>query len=1174
VLRATPNNPEDKERRSIAGETPHLPGIQGRKRTAGIANGLTANPNQAIEKTDGRELAVQCPDCAATNPASRTFCGECAGSLGEDCPRCGFLNTARGAFCGGCGTHIRPESARVNVDSRIQPPRRLLDRILRTRSAIEGERKQVTVLFADIVGSTALIEGVDPESAALLLQPALDAMKNAVHHFDGTVNRVHGDGIMALFGAPLAHEQHAVNACCAALEMPAAVRQASSDLLSIRVGLHSGEVVVRSIGNDMSMNYDAIGETVHIASRMEQFAAPNSVCATADTMHRAEGFVDARCLGERSIKSLTQPVVIYELKGRPTAHSTWQVRAKRGLTPFLGRQSELASLRRALELARTGRGQVVTVQGDPGVGKSRLVHEFLRLIEVSDVSILEAEALLHRRNAAYFPVIALLRAWIAAADADSKQQIDEKLIKMADAVHPEIERILTPLRSLLDIPCERTWKSLEAAQRRQQTLYAIVELISAAAHSRPLVLLVEDLQWVDSETHAVIARLASALTELPILLVLTHRPNCNEELSRTVPTIGIRLEPLERPIANDLLRVLLGDDSSLEQLGRRIIEQASGFPLFLEETVRTLREMGVLSGERGSYRLAVDIDSIEIPSTIQDVLAARIDCLRPETKGLLQVAAAIGTPLPVALLCAVTGVLEEEIDGLLVELQEADFLYQLAPLHRREYDFKHALTRDVAYGGMLRTERQRLHAAILAEIETLYADRLDEQVDRLADHAYCAGRWVEAVQYSLRACIRAISRSAMREGLAIFERGLDALTRLPTDDESRNAGIDLRLIAGNALVPLGEQDALVCRLREAEQIAEALGEPRRLGLVYSQLTTALWLTADYGRGLDTGQRALDVAVRLENQPLELAARFGLGMQHHGLGNHREAISIHKELLAGLPPEFERERLGWAGYPSLLIRTFLVDSLIDLGDFDEAQAISEEGIALADQIGHTYSRAMITHVLGRLLTEMGRGDEAVSILEPMLTTCREEEIWTMVPPTAAWLGLAYTHTGQHELAARTLQQTLRPEIRRYGARCTWLYLYIAAGTTYLNSRQPELAFEMAREAESLTARNQELGYRARALMLMGDAITARGGEQTGQAKEWYSEALSLAADRGMRPVVARVHLSLGELYAGDHRWEEAERELSLALQGFEELELHEPFSRAAESLQRIRQSQVK
>ncbi len=1028
-------------------------------------------------------------------------------------------------------------------------------------------------MFADIIGSTSLIEGADPEHAEQILMPALTAMMDAVHRFEGMVNRVHGDGIMALFGAPLAQEHHAVFACWAALEMPAAVQRATDGRIRIRVGLNSGEVLVRSIGNDMSMDYDAIGETVHVASRMEKLAAPDRICLTANTLHRAEGFIVTVPLGKKDVDGISNPIEVYELRGRTRSHSNWRVRANRGLTQFVGREAESAVLLHARDLACMGSGQVVSVNGGPGVGKSRLVHEFLGTIDGAKMLALESEALADRRNAPYLPIIALLRGWLVTDATDPKGQMDQKLNEVVLDLDPTLERLLQPLRALLDLPVDDSWKQLDGDKRRQKTLEAVIELIDAVCRRSPTVLLIEDLQWVDSETQTVIQRLASALRGLPILLIVTHRLEYSAGLGPSIPHLQINLDPLDPNTANTLLRALLGDHPSLEQLAHRILERASGIPLFIEETVRTIRETGALTGKSGSYRLSTDVQDIEIPATVQDVLADRIDRLRPEAKRLLQIAAVIGSPTPIVLLCDVAGVGEIDVDVLLTELQEADFLFELPRPFAREYGFKHFLTQEVAYSGMLRTERQRLHAAILTAIEVRYADQLREQVDRLADHAYRGKRWAEAVEYSLKASIRAIGRSAMQEGIRIFERGLEALEHLPTDAESLRAGIDLRLVAGNALVPLGEQDTLVRRLREAKDLSRELDDPRRTALVDSQLTTALWMTADYEQGLVTGQQVLNAATLLRNPQLELAAHFGIGMHHYGLGNHLEAIKIQRSLLDALPSDFERERLGWAGYPSVLIRGFLVDSLTDLGQFDEALEVGQHGVALSDEIDHTYTRAMMGIAYGRLLTEVGRAEEAVALLEPMLATCREEEIRTMVPPVAAWLGWAYTHAGENSKAIETLRRALSVEIRRYGAVCTALHLYIAAGKAYANCHQLETALEMAREAELLTSRTRELGNRARALKLVGDILIERNRENDAEAEKLYAEALRLATDRKMLPLNVQLHRSRGSLFALNRRWAEAEAELELAHSGFEVLRLTEPASEAALLLAKARRKEL-
>src|SRR5215468_2207631 len=517
-------------------------------------------------------------------------------------------------------------------------PSYLAEKILTSRSALEGDRKQVTVLFADLKGSMELLAERDPEEARQLLDPVLQRMMEAVHRYEGTVNQVMGDGIMALFGALLAHEDHAVRACYAALAMQDALRRYSEEVrrthgveVQIRVGLNSGEVVVRAIGNDLHMDYSAIGETTHLAARMEQLAPPGTVRLTAATLRLVEGFMQVNALGPVPIKGLTAPVEVFDLVGASALRHRLQAAAARGLTRFVGRDTELVALGQALARAAAGHGQVVALMGEAGVGKSRLVYECVHSHQTQGWLVLESASVSYGKATPYFPVLDLLRRYAQVDEGDAPRTIRSKVTGQVLTLDETLQDAIPPLLALLDaLPDDSPFLRLDPPQRRQRTLTALKRVLLRESQAQPLLLVFEDLHWIDTETQALLDSLVESLPTARVLLLVNYRPEYQHGWGSKTYYAQLRLDPLPPASADAFLQVLLGDAPDLEALKLLLIERTGGNPFFLEESVRTLVETQVLVGERGAYALAQPLDTLQVPATVHAVLAARIDRLPPE----------------------------------------------------------------------------------------------------------------------------------------------------------------------------------------------------------------------------------------------------------------------------------------------------------------------------------------------------------------------------------------------------------------------------------------------------------------------------------------------------------------------------------------------------------------
>lgn len=981
-----------------------------------------------------------------------------------------------------------------------------------------GERKHVTVVFADVRASTALIDRLDPEEALAILGPILKSLMDAVHQHDGFVNQTLGDGIMALFGAPIASEDHAVQACSAALAMRTAVEElnrATGRDIAIRIGMNSGEVVIHSIGNNLAMNYDAVGRSVHLAARMEETAKPGEILLTGATHDLAKGFVSVRPLGLVNVKGVSDAIDVFELTAM-RIRTRWQVRSARGLSVLVGRQDELRKLRDALEDAVAGNGRSLAIVGAAGLGKSRLIHDFMRNLS-DEWTVLETSCPSQRTSSSYYPISTLIRAVFEIEAHDNQETVIDRVRKGLDRLDPGLTAYLPAILSLLDVNADdRDWKKLEPPERRLRTIDAVKSVARHFARIKPLVILIEDLHWSDTETRFVLQNLVSALDETHIVLIATHRP---DDSLPDICATRLDLLPLDETTSHQLVDWLMGEDESLAPLKKRILTQAQGNPLFTEELVQALRETHFLEGHPGDYRVSQKTGRIEIPQTIHSVLAARIDLLDSFPKSLLQASAAIGMDISVALLSGMMNVTPAEISEELRTLEIADFLRKIRSTTSADYSFKHELTREVVYSTMLLGQRRALHAKAIEVIETRFADRIDEHIDRLADHAYQAGLWEKAVPYQLRSCRRAIKRGANHDAISICERGLETLSHLTSAANTIKAEIDFRLALVIALEPLGRHRQIASVLRKASGLADASGDPQRTAAVYCQLAVALWRLGEHDSAMAAAETATHIAKEINDSALQFASRLIVGIVHHETGQFAASVNAHEQCISLETPELDNKRAGWAAYPSVLLRTFMADSLIELGELDRAQQVAESTSKRANDLDHAYSRANINHVLGRLRTEQGRYAEALNLLRESWQTCLDLEMVQMYPVCAARMGEAHLGMGNIEAALDILSVPERLDVPLTEHSFGWRYLFLAQGKALLAAGRVIEARAAAERALALAEQRGEPPQQAYAMHLLGEIARVESPLDVATSDTYFRRALELAEACCMKSLCA-------------------------------------------------------
>src|SRR5262245_18330073 len=1102
---------------------------------------------------------MKCPRCQHANRPGATFCEECATPL--TCSNCGSQLSPTAKFCPECAHPVAgatPPDARF-ASPQSYTPRHLAERIINSKTALEGERKQVTVLFADLKGSMELLADRDPEEARKILDPVLEHMIEAVHRFEGTVNQVMGDGIMALFGAPLAHEDHAVRACYAALRMQQAVARYADDLrhrqgldVQIRVGLNSGEVVVRTIGSDLHMDYTAVGQTTHLAARMEQLARAGTTLVTGNTLRLVEGYVDVKPLGSVPVRGLSEPIEIFEVAGAGPARTRFQVAARRGLTRFVGRDAELEQLRHAQQLAGTSHGQVVAIVGEAGVGKSRLIDEFTDSHRLQGWVVLASAMVSYSKATSYLPVIDLLKGYFKIQDRDDLREIREKVTGKLLTLDESLKPTLPALLALLDVPVDdAAWQALDPAQRRQRTLDAVRRLLLREAHEQPLLLIFEDLHWIDGETQAFLDGLIESLPTARLLLLVNYRPEYQHAWGGKTYYRQVRIDPLSSDSADELLDGLLGTDVALGPLKRILVERTQANPLFLEERVQALVETGALIGDRGAYRLTRPVEQLKTPVTVPAILAARIDDLAPETKRLLQAAAVVVNDVPLPLLLAIAAAPVHEVHAELTHLQAAEFLYETRLFPDPEYTFKRALTHEVTYGTLLQDRRKALHARIADAIERFYPDRLSENVERLAHHTVRGELWEKALKYGLQAGNKAMQRSAHREAAVALEGVIAAAKHLPETPDILARVIEIRLALRSALTPLGETRQALQHLREAEVLAERLGDQPWLGRIASLLVGNYFFEGDSASAIAAGQRAIDIGRRLGDVAIEGVGGFQLGRTYFRLGELSRAerlLTRTAELLVG---ERERERFSTSAYLAVENLCQLAETLAERGEFHRGHDAAQRADQIAREVNHPYSMAFASYGLGRLFLRWGRIAAAIPALEENRHPDRGG-MTALYSLSSAYLSLAYALAARRGAAMPLLMEPWAVKSLSGDApRITYFWaLPLLEGL--VRTGATDRAAILAERALAYAQDHRIRGNEAWVRYLLGEIASERQPTEFTLAETHYRDSVVLGEPIGMRPLVAHCHIGLGKLYRRSNESARAEEHLATATAMYREM----------------------
>ena len=1104
---------------------------------------------------------MQCSKCGFENPEGMKFCGECGDPLKNLCPSCGFDNPHGFKFCGGCGISLlEATSTPINYT-----PAHLAQRIadegeaLETRAGPDGERKTITALFADIKGSMDLLETLDPEDARNIVDPALEIMMNAVHRYEGFVAQPTGDGIFALFGAPIAHEDHPQRALYAALLMQEEIKRYAEKLLLekginflIRVGINTGDVLLRSIRkDDLHADYVPVGHSTSLAARMESLAAPGSIVVSDYTHRLTEGYFAFKSMGKAQIKGVSEPLEIYEVQGVGALRTRLQVAARRGLSRFVGRGDEMEGMKRSLELAESGKGQIVSVLGDPGVGKSRLFYEF-RQVSGKGCLVLETFSISHGKAYPYLPLIDLLKNYFNVTPQDGERKRREKIGGKVLMLDRSLEDTLPYFFSLLEIEEEKdSLSQMDPQLKKKRTFDAIKSVLLRESLNQPLIIIFEDLHWLDGESQEFLNILVESVATAKLLLLVNYRPEYHHDWGSKTYYSQLRLDPLGKEEAVELLTALVGEEEDLAPLKRLILEKTEGNPFFMEEVVQTLSEEGILSGERGNYHIERSAEELHIPTTVQGVLASRIDRLESEEKEFLQTLSVMGKEFSFGILKRVVDRPEEELQRFLYRLQEGEFIYEQPAFPDPEYTFKHALTQEVSYNSLLEERRREVHGKTASAIEEIYNYNLEEHYSDLAHHYSRSGNAKKAVEYLGLAGEREVRRSANVEAIRHLTEALGFLNTLPETPKRDRQELDLQLNLGPALnVRYWGSPEVEKAYGRARELCEQLGETGKLSSALHGLASYHFTQLKFPLAREFAEQQLTASEKSQDSALILRAHQNFGAI---LGVMGELTSAQRHLQQGLdiydPQKHRSLSYSYGSHPMISCLCFVSWFLWNMGYPDKARERIQEAMELARELSHPTSLLTTLWTNAYLYFWLKEEKIVEENSRAVIELSSEQgtplfELWGRV-----FHGWVQTKRGQIEKGIAEIQQAIDTNLEAGSKNFNSANLAILADA-YGEEDKIEEGIGVIDDALAFVEETEERYYESELYRLKGELLKASGSSSSSGSKkrseveseieECFNKALEVARRQGAKSWELRAAMSMSRLWKELGKKEEARK----------------------------------
>ena len=1130
---------------------------------------------------------MQCPKCQFDNADDMNFCGKCGTKLERICPQCDFGNPSEYKFCGKCGHKLslpsELPSRELSFDEKLTKiqkylPKGLTEKILAQKDRIEGERKQVTVLFCDMEGFTQFTEHIGPDHAYTIMDQIYEILIHKVHDYDGTVNEMTGDGIMALYGAPITLEdapQRSIRSSLAIHREMAKfndrMKQEKTNIpqLRMRIGIHTGPAVVGTLGNDLRVEFKAVGDTVNIASRIEGLAEPGTTYITEDTFKLTEGIFRVEALGQRKIKGKVKPIHIYRVIAPSTRRTRFDVSAERGLTPFVGRDRELELLIDGLERSKTGRGQAFSIVSEAGVGKSRLLYEFRKAVSDENVTFIEGKCLSYSRSVAFHLHIDILKANFDVRESDGDFEIIEKIKKGLKILAVEESSTLPYLLEQLGVKNSGTDKNLVSPDvKRDRIVEALKRIVLKGSEIRPLIIAYEDLHWMDKSSEDALKYIMESIPGARVLMIFTYRPEYVHSWGGRSYHSQITLNRLSNRESLLMFAHLLGTKKIERELEDLILMKTEGIPFFIEEFVKSLKDLQFIQKKENTYCITEGIRAVTIPSKIQEVIMSRIDKLPDGAKSLIQAFSVAGREISHALIKTVMELPENELLNRLSALKDSELLYERGIYPQSDYIFKHALTQEVAYDSLLIEKRKELHEKIGKSIEDAYCDRLNDYYETLSYHYSRSNNYKKSYKYLKLAGQKAICSYSFFEAFNFFKDALDTLNRTPPTEQIIKEQIDIRLLLSDCLYPLGYPKDSMQVFEDGKKLSEEAKDKRSAADFQRKIGYYYGNEGKHLLAIKYMEESLQEIKRIDDFDLMVQITSELCILYGRTGQFFKVIGIAPSILKLV--ERKKEKLDLFGITAVsharLISVYGL-SLGMLGRFIEGKTFLEKGLLAATEIRDKFIMAVCEMHYGYYSIFKGDPKSSIEHLQNAINYWRKMESTWALSWTHSFLGYAYylfdDLDAAREQAELGLSMESSTEFKAFSCAQYWILSEILIETGKQEEAQTHI-----QEALQRSQKYNEGCWEGLSWITMGRIYGKTDPQKIEKAKDFILKGISILEELKLRPHSAIGYLRMGELFIGTEQSEKVKENLSKAKEMFQEMAMDHWFGKAHGILKRF------